>query len=457
MLELAILGGGPAGTGPLIWAAQYGVLHSWLDGGVAIVERTAEMGGSLGQYLINADSMGTSFLECLDPSPARVLLAAAYEAPVTRLLQEYRHGYPPLRLVAEFERCLGHALADVINSHPGGSFLPHTTVEALHVNSDGSITVKMAGGSLCARSVVVGLGGLQDPRELLSREVLPGVSLSDVDQSKIILSDRLLTEPGLARAGAVLAGAGCARTIILGGSHSAFSAAWALLQVLPNAPFGPRDIVLFCRREPRVFYPTRAAARVDGYAFSEDDVCPMTERVHRLSGLRNDGRELWRRLRGRPGAPPEPRAEITLLSDPLLSPERLRRLLDEAALVVPALGYRFCTVPVYDAAGHRIELAADEGLPAVDRDCRILLTGGGALPNVFGTGLGSNYRPWGDMAGEPGFEGQQNSLWLYQNRLGRLIYEGARTVARSCGRLQKMEQAAPTASTSLSAPHAQPA
>jgi hypothetical protein len=453
-----VLGGGPAGTGPLIWAAQNGMLHSWLGGGIAIVERGAEMGGSLGQYLINADSMGTSFLECLDPPPARALLAAVCDAPVTRLLLEYRHAYPPLCVVAEFERCLGRALADVVKSNPGGSFLPHTTVEALHINRDGSVAVQIApGGSLCAGAVVLGLGGRQDLRELLTRELLPGVSLCDLDPSKIVLSGQLLTASGLARAAAILASAGRTRTIVIGGSHSAFSAAWALLHALPNPPFGRGDIVLLCRREPRVFYPTREAAYADGYVFTEDDVCPTTQRVHRLGGLRNDGRELWRRLRGRPGAPPEPRAEIRLLSDPSMSPERLRRLLEESALVVPALGYRLNTVPVYDHDGRRITLMADQGLPAVDRDCRILFTGGTALPNVFGIGLGSNYRPWGEMAGEPGFEGQQNSLWLYQNRLGRFIYEGARNAAQSSCRHRSAVQALTPDEPAITPPREQPA
>jgi hypothetical protein len=427
MLDLAILGGGPAGMGPLVWAARNGILQDWLDGGVAVVERTAEMGGSLGQYLVNADSLGRSFLECLDPPPARALLASACDAPATRLLQEYRHAYPPLRLVADFEHGLGRTLGHVISAHPGGSFLPHTTVDALHINRDGSITVQLTPrGSLRARAVVIGLGGREERGAVFARDLLPGVRLADIDETKIVFSGDLLTEAGLARARAILVRADGAKTIIVGGSHSAFSAAWALLQVLPNPPFGAGDITLLCRREPKVFYPSRAAAGADGYAFAELDVCPLTQRVHRLGGLRNDGREIWRRLSGRPGAPPEPRAAVMLLSDPSLSPERLRRVLDEAALIVPALGYRLCTLPVYDAAGRRLRLMAEGGMPAVDRECRILLAEGGMLPNVFGIGLGSNYHPWGETAGESGFDGQQNSLWLYQNGLGRLIYEGAR-------------------------------
>ena len=427
MLELAVLGGGPAGTGPLIWAAQNGMLPAWLDRGIAVVERTAGMGGSLGQYLVNADSLGASFLGCLDAPAARDLLASASEAPATLLLQEYRDRYPPLRLVSEFEHCLGRALADVIGAHPGGSFLPHTTVHALHINRDGSITVQVAAGeSLRARSVIIGLGGRQEQEDALARELLPDLRLRDIDRTKMVFSGHLLTEAGLARAGAILGAAGRAKTMVIGGSHSAFSAVWALLRVLHDPPFGPGDINVLCRREPKIYYPTRMAAATDGYAFAERDVCPATQRVHRFGGLRNDGREIWRRLSGRPGAPPEPRARMIRLYDPSLSPERLRRLLDEAALIVPALGYRFSTVPVHDAAGRRVPLMAEAGMPAVDRDCRILTTEGVALPNVFGIGLASNYRPWGELAAEPGLDRQQNSLWLYQNALGRLIYEAVR-------------------------------
>jgi hypothetical protein len=34
--------------------------------------------------------------------------------------------------------------------------------------------------------------------------------------------------------------------------------------------------------------------------------------------------------------------------------------------------------------------------------------------------------PWGHLAGEASFSGQQNSLWLYQHGLGEMIYRGTR-------------------------------
>ena len=65
LLSSVIIGGGPGGLGPLVWAAQHGRLPDWLDDGVAIVERSGRLGGSLGRYGINSDSLGGSYLECL--------------------------------------------------------------------------------------------------------------------------------------------------------------------------------------------------------------------------------------------------------------------------------------------------------------------------------------------------------------------------------------------------------
>lgn len=423
MQGLIIVGAGAAGTGPLIWAAQNGTLGAWLEKGITVIERSCTIGGDIGKYLVNADSLGTSFIECLDAPAARALLASAVEHPATRLLQQTRDKYPTLVLVGRYLCALGAALEELITRHPGGSFLPNTTARALHLCRDHTIAVELAAGErLLARTVVMATGGRQDLAELRAREIGFGVHFADIAPEKILPSDKLLTEAGIAAAGALLALAPQPRVLIIGGSHSAFSSAWALLNKLPDPPFGAGDIVILHRRAPCVFYPSREAAAADSYPFTERDICPATNRVHRLGGLRNDGRELWRRMTGRSGT--EPRARMVSMNDAALTRTELRRLLEEAALIVPALGYRFNTLPVFDPNGRLLPLLADAGGPAVNRMSQLRLLHGGALPNLFAVGLGSGYRPWGRMAGEPSFDGQQNSLWLYQNGLGELIYDG---------------------------------
>ena len=52
MYETVIVGAGPGGTGPLIWAAQHGQLPDWLSSGVALVDQAPSIGGSLHRYTI---------------------------------------------------------------------------------------------------------------------------------------------------------------------------------------------------------------------------------------------------------------------------------------------------------------------------------------------------------------------------------------------------------------------
>jgi hypothetical protein len=65
----------------------------------------------------------------------------------------------------------------------------------------------------------------------------------------------------------------------------------------------------------------------------------------------------------------------------------------------------------------------------VRSDARLLAADGTAIRGVFGVGLGSGFVPWGGMSGEESFAGQQNSLWLYQNGLGEMIYTNTRQLA----------------------------
>jgi hypothetical protein len=142
--------------------------------------------------------------------------------------------------------------------------------------------------------------------------------------------------------------------------------------------------------------------------------------VNRLGGLRGNGRDLWRQIERRPGAAPEPRVVAMPLES--LDATALRRFIESAALVIPAFGYRAATLPLLDAQDRRLALNADSGGESVDDRCRMMLADGRVLPNVFGIGLGSGYRPSGSMGGEPNFRGQANSLWLYQHDIGAVIH-----------------------------------
>lgn len=424
-----ILGGGPGGTGPLIWAMQNGMLDSWLTEGITIVDSGASLGGTIGRYAVNSDSLGAVYLECLDAPACRDLLAPLRDEPATREIEAMRHAFPPLTVVGRYLRQLGAILEQRIASSPYSEFRSHTKICSLHLREDGSLAAHAMGpdGESCfleAETAVMALGGRQHVSNYLGAELAAGVTLAGVAPDKLMPSDTLLSIEGLARARVILASGENHRVVIIGGSHSAFSAAWVLTNLLPEIPFGLGEIVILARRHPRIFYASRQDAEADGCMVTDGDICPRTQRVNRLGGLRGDGRDTWRRIARRTGVQAEDRVTARLLSDPEISPTSLRRLLDEAALVVPALGYCAATVPIYDPHGNRLPLMAEYGNAAVGNDARVLLANGKPLRNVFGIGLGAGFRPWGHMGGERNFDGQANSLWLYQNDIGRMVYLG---------------------------------
>jgi hypothetical protein len=418
-----IAGGGPGGLGPLLWAAQKGCLEEWLDRGVALVESSGRLGGSLGGYGINSDSLGGSYLECLDADALPAALLGLRHDPVTEEMRRHRDRFPPLPLVDRYMGRIGEALAAMVAGRSGCGLHLNTTVEALQLREDGTVAAWIRRGAmaetLLAHSAVVAVGGRQLGED---QQLVPGLRIADCSARHVLPSGRLLTHDGLAQADRIVRDAGERRIVVLGGSHSAYAAAWALLELPGAATLADGQVAIVQRRPPRVFYPDRAAAEADGYAVAPGDVCARTGRVNRMGGLRGHGNDIWRRIARRPDVVAESRVAIRHLQD--FSDAALRAEIEQAALVVPCFGYRSATLPIFDAAGERVRLAADDNGNAVSAACRLLRADGVELPNIFGVGLGTGFRPSEAMGCEPNFDGQANSLWLYQNDIGGLIYRG---------------------------------
>ncbi|HEY1722072.1 MAG TPA: hypothetical protein VGG27_12565 [Magnetospirillaceae bacterium] len=431
MRTTVILGAGPGGTGPLTWAAQNGLLRDWIDRGVTMVDRRKAIGGTLGRYMINSDSLGGAYLECLDAPAGQDFFAPLRDDPTTRAIAQQRSGFPALELVDRYLHRLGGLLEGALDESAGGAFRRETEIRRLHLQKDGSVVAEIgsvAGGTsyVEARTAIMALGGRQNVPASFDAGSGFSIRVADLDAEKIVTSDIILTAAGMAQVRQRLAAAGHCRIVILGGAHSAYSAAWALTTFLPDLPFEPNDITIVARRAPRIFYDSRASADADRYPVEDGDICPRTLRVNRLAGLRGNGRDIWRRMEGCDGVEAEPRARTILLTpdNRTIGHNELARLLDEAALIVTAFGYRSRTIPVFGPNGRRLQLRADRGGAMVDQNGRVCLADGTALPQVFGIGLGTGYVPFGTMGGEPNFRGQANSWWLYQNGIGKAVYQG---------------------------------
>ena len=142
--------------------------------------------------------------------------------------------------------------------------------------------------------------------------------------------------------------------------------------------------------------------------------------MFRLAGFRLDSRELIMQVRGLGGRPPEPRLRLHHLTT---DDSATRRIIDEADVVVAALGYRPRPFSIFQQDGSPLELLVRTGpqMPLVDNECRVLDAAGDPLPQLFGIGLAAGFVPSGHLGGEITFRGQANGLWLWQHDVGSLI------------------------------------
>ena len=209
MLNTLIIGGGPAGTGPLVCAAQHGRLDELLDSGILIVDRGGELGhGQIGRYVVNSDTLGGTFLECLDGRAAGLFASVAQSAARAEL-EPHRSGAVPLRLVGAYMREVGQALQRAVDAHPASAFLPFTTADQVALQPDGSfltaLTTRRDGRpdspvlerrEVASRTVVMAVGGRQNVDRILQAEIAPGVSLAGRHEAKVMHTSHLLTGPG---------------------------------------------------------------------------------------------------------------------------------------------------------------------------------------------------------------------------------------------------------------------
>jgi hypothetical protein len=355
------------------------------------VEQSGSVGeGTIGRWCINSDSTAFTFADCL-AGPPDSELAALRSHPLTKELVEAGEGTVPLPRAGEFLGLVGQAMNEVIAASPNGRVLKGYRAVSTQRTRTGWVTLirDLETGrerTIDSRNVVLATGASQ-PVERLRREVVAGVNLVERCGERLLQSGEVVSTAGFAAVAARLAGLGRPpRVAIIGGSTSAAAIAFAMLNRMPGVTFGPGGVTILHRRDLRIFYPSVEAALADGYTeFGPDDICPISGRVFRLSGFRLDSRELIMRARGIGGRPAEPRLQLHRLG---VDNAASLALLDNADLVIAALGYRPRALPVFDESGERVSLHSEAGPQArlVDNHCRVMDANGNPLPNLFAIG-----------------------------------------------------------------------
>lgn len=404
---LVLCGLGPAGAGVLVAAARVGRLREMLDQGVAAFDArpVEQLGGSLRDYRIRANSFAEVFLESLDEPGSRELLAGLANTPQAQDLRAARRTYPPLELAGAFTDLVSRRVAEVLERHPRCSLTTATTVTAIDVRDHGVVVRDAAGRETLARVSVICLGGepVADTDDGVVARLL-----------KVWTGARAVVGDDAVRNPAALVAA--RHVTVLGGSHTAWAVAARCLTDASDV-----RVALVQRRPPPLYFQSRADARAAGYAFDDvGDVCPLSGRVHRFGGLRGPAREL--------AASSSDRLDVHTLPGPW-TPELLRDLVPVTDLVVPCLGYR-ARLPEISIDGELLDRRRAESLVGTD--------GGASAPGsgLFAHGLGAGLRPLPAAGGEPAYAGRLDGVWLYQHDAGDVM------VQRVMDRLDRAEVSA---------------
>ncbi|WP_374943423.1 DegT/DnrJ/EryC1/StrS family aminotransferase [Sphingomonas sp.] len=424
--SLVVIGGGPAGTALLTAATKRGLLPDLARAGLVVVERDAHVGGGrLGRYAITSDSTATTFLSAVKDN-THPELAALTDHAAGRAVAAYTDSLGvPLVEVGPLLRETGDRLAGIVRANGGTVLTGHEAVAAVR-DPDGLWTVKLcrvADGHVFdqrSRAVAIATGGHQ-PLDRLAAQTVAGARLVDIAGDRLVQSDDVLTLGGFEKVADVLAAKRAPRIAVIGGSTSALTTVALLLRGRPALPLGAGAITLLHRRPLRPFYPSVEAAHTEGFTdFGADDICPVSGFVYRLAGFRLEARDLVVRMLGIDGRAPDPRVALHRIEG---DDARARAIVQDADLVIAALGYRPHALPVLDTSGAAIPLAAHTGAPMVDRHCRVVGGDGTAIPGLYGIGLAAGFVPWGALGGEASFSGQANGLWLWQNDVGLMIVD----------------------------------
>ncbi len=423
---MLVVGGGPAGTALLTAASKQGRLADLAHAGLTIVERDDALGGGwLGRYAISSDSTAETFLSAVKDNPYPEI-AALIDHPAAKQVAKFVGALGvPLVDAGPLLRVTGDRLGSIVAANGGRVATGHDVIDARRLPGGGwaTRTRRLSDGAEIERrshTLVIATGGYQ-PLDRLVEQDVAGAPLHQLAEGRLMQSDELLALGGLDRAADLLRSKRNPRVAVIGGSTSALASVALMLRSRPGIAFGAGGITLLHRRPLRPFYHSVEAAHADNFHdFGPDDICPVSGFVYRLGGFRLEARELVLRMLRIDGRAPDPRVTTHRIDG---DDAEARTIVEQADLVIGALGYKPHALSLLDTTDKRIALASDSGKPMVDKHCRVLDANGQPIPGAFGIGLAAGFVPWGKLGGEASFRGQANGLWLWQNDVGQMIVD----------------------------------
>lgn len=414
--DAVIVGGGPAGTGLLFKALKDGKIEQLKKPSIAVVEKSSSLvTGNLTNYNINSDTLSDVFLECLEGATGDVLPVDTMINEINRI-RAFKGRSIPLQKLKGYFKELGVVMRKVLEEKVNCKFYMNTTVSRIVRLDSNKFLVYMSDSELplITDKLIMATGGKYRHRD--ANFSFGGIKIAPYQQ-KLISSDSLLKNDMVTALKRRLSSH--SRILILGGSHSAFSCAHFLLSQFGEDFFAKESIEIWCRKTPKLFFASREEAESEGYTdFSDHDICPVTNRVYRLAGLRMDGREVYMNMLGLRTSISVGSLKLRIIEE---SAAELEQKMQEADLIVSALGYSFNMVPFVDQTGEPLPLQGKSTGTWVNKKCQVIGENAEIIPGLFATGMATGFIPSGELGGESTFTGQTNGVWYYQNVIAGMI------------------------------------
>lgn len=420
-------GAGPAGMGLIFNALKTGSLPAMTRNGLIIVDASPLPGtGRLADYQITANSVGDVFLDCLRDPALREVFEPLQRSDAYWRIRDQAFEAPLLSDVGELLAQASKLVLDYLVEHFAVQVWTSTTITEVVSRADEyQVWVEHKGRSqvIRCRSLVLNLGGHQDPQHLLHALADQGLALPP--GTSVLSADTLLRmsahelrghfAPTLAKSG---------KLTVVGGSHSAFS----MLENLANALqcVGLEELTLVHRSQIRLFYESAEKALACGYVFDPvNDVCPVSGRVNRSGGLRYSALEVGRNILQYGRISPQG-VRVTLLQSgpgPAQQYERAGRALAESSVVVQCTGYQPRLPAMKYADGSPITLREVKGGLDSDPAGCPLDSIGQRMHGLYLFGLGSGLGIDPRLGSEPSFDGRIYGVWQFHNDASRAAIE----------------------------------
>ncbi|WP_298643167.1 hypothetical protein [uncultured Tistrella sp.] len=310
--EIVLAGCGLRGMGLLT------ATPALLDHRLTVIDAGPRPGpGAFPGYRIQSNSTGSDFFGWVDPAGP---FGPVLDDPAVRRLREHRGAFDLALLAGALDR-FGDRLATLL---PPDRLIREDPLAHVTVDKEAIGLTLASGRRIDTRALVLALG-ITEP----AHDALAPWAARTIPSGRIV-RDHLAALPPLPADRPV-------RIVIAGGSHSAYSAALVLADAVDAGRLSA-EVTILHRGPARLFYPdmdTRAAEphdRLEAVPDPARDICPETGQIFRYSGLRHRARALFREIAQ--GA----RQGFTQRQIPAI--DDAAALLDQADLIVQALGYR---------------------------------------------------------------------------------------------------------------------